>query len=55
MGNLLSLVTIIYFVVVILAVYQLQQNELDRIQQQIDKNNCLLDELQRRLQVQSMT
>lgn len=55
MGNLLSLVTIIYFVAVILAVYQLQQNELDRIQQQINKNNCLLDELQRRLQVQSMT
>ena len=55
MGNLLSLVTIIYFVAVILAVYQLQQNELDRIQQQINKNNCFLDELQRRLQVQSMT
>ena len=42
MGNLLSLVTTIYFVAVILAVYHLQQKELDRIQRQIDENNCVL-------------
>jgi cell division protein FtsL len=54
-GNLLSLVTIIYFAAVILAIYQLQQKEIDRIQQQIDENNCLLDELQRQLKVQSTT
>lgn len=53
MGNLLSLVTTIYFVAIILAVYHLQQKELDRIQHQIDENNCLLDEMQRRLHVQS--
>lgn len=53
MGNLLALVTTIYFTAVILAVYHLQQKELDRIQQQIDENNCLLDEMQRRLHVQS--
>jgi hypothetical protein len=53
MGNLLSLVTTIYFLAVILAVYLLQQKELDRIQRQIDENNCVLDEMQRRLHVQS--
>jgi hypothetical protein len=53
MGNLLSLVTTTYFVAVILAVYHLQQKELDRIQRQIDENNCVLDEMQRRLHVQS--
>jgi hypothetical protein len=53
MGNLLSLATTIYFVAVILAVYHLQQKELDRIQRQIDENNCVLDEMQRRLHVQS--
>jgi hypothetical protein len=44
MGDLLSLITIIYFVAIILAVYHLQQQELDRIQRQIDKNNRLVDE-----------
>jgi len=53
MGNLLSLVTIIYFVAIILAVYHLQQKEIDRMQRQIDENNCLLDEMQRRLHMQS--
>ena len=53
MGDLLSLITIIYFVAIILTVYHLQQKELDRIQRQIDENNCLLDEMQRRLHVQS--
>ena len=53
MGNLLSLVMTIYFVAIILAVYHLQQKELDRIQQQIDENNRLFDEMQRRLHVQS--
>ena len=53
MGNLLSLVTIVYFVAVILAVYHLQQKEIDRMQRQIDENNCLLDEMQRRLHIQS--
>jgi hypothetical protein len=48
MGNLLALITTIYFVVVILAVYHLQQKEFDRMQRQ-DENNCLLDEVQRRL------
>ena len=53
MGDLLSLVTTIYFVAIILAVYHLQQKELDRIQQQIDENNRLFDEMQRRLYVDS--
>lgn len=53
MGNLLSLVMTVYFVAVILAVYFLQQRELDRIQQQIDENNCVIDEMQRRLHVES--
>jgi hypothetical protein len=53
MGNLLSLVMTIYFVAIILAVYHLQQKELDRIQQQIDENNRLFDEMQRRLYVES--
>jgi len=51
MGDLLSLITIIYFVAIILAVYHLQQQELDRMQRQIDVNNRLVDEMQRRLQV----
>jgi hypothetical protein len=51
MGDLLSLITIIYFVAIILAVYHLQQQELDRIQRQIDVNNRLVDEMQRRLHV----
>jgi hypothetical protein len=51
MGDLLSLVTTIYFVAIILAVYHLQQRELDRIQRQIDENNRLVDEMQRRLHV----
>jgi hypothetical protein len=34
-------------------VYHVQQNELDRIQQQIDENNRLFDEMQRRLHVES--
>jgi hypothetical protein len=51
MGDLLSLLTIIYFVAIILAVYHLQQQELDRIQRQIDVNNRLVDEMQRRLHV----
>ena len=50
MGDILSLITIIYFVAIILAVYHLQQQELDRIQRQIDVNNRLVDEMQRRLQ-----
>lgn len=53
MGDLLSLITIIYFVAIILAVYHLQQQELDRIQRQIDENNRLVDEMQQRLHVQS--
>ena len=53
MGDLLSLITIIYFVAIILAVYHLQQQELDRIQRQIDVNNRLVDEMQRRLHLQS--
>ena len=51
MGGLLSLITIIYFVAIILAVYHLQQQELDRIQRQIDVTNRLVDEMQRRLHV----
>ena len=51
MGDLLSLVTTIYFVAIILAVYHLQQRELDRIQRQINENNRLVDEMQRRLHV----
>ena len=51
MGDLLSLITIIYFVAIILAVYHLQQQELDRIQRQIDENIRLIDEMQRRLHV----
>ena len=51
MGDLLSLITIIYFVAIIFAVYHLQQQELDRIQRQIDENNRLVDEMQRRLHV----
>ena len=51
MGDLVSLVTTIYFVAIILAVYHLQQRELDRIQRQIDENNRLVDEMQRRLHV----
>ena len=37
----------------LLAVYHLQQQELDRIQRQIDENNRIVDEMQRRLHVQS--
>ena len=51
MGDLLSLITIIYFVAIIFAVYHLQQQELDRIQRQIDENIRLIDEMQRRLHV----
>ena len=51
MGDILSLITTIYFVAVILAVYHLQQQELDRMQRQIDENNRLVDEMQRRLHV----
>lgn len=51
MGGLLSLITIIYFVAIILAVYHLPQQEIDRIQRQIDVTNRLVDEMQRRLHV----
>lgn len=38
MGILLWLLTFIYFVAVILAVYHLQQQQLDRIQRQIEES-----------------
>jgi hypothetical protein len=37
MGNLLWLVTTIYFVGIILAIYHLQQRDLDRLQRQFDE------------------
>ena len=37
LGNLLWLVTTIYFVGVILAIYHLEQRDLDRLQGQFDE------------------
>lgn len=37
MGNLVWFLAIIYFVAIILVLYQLQQQELDRIQRQIEE------------------
>lgn len=37
MGNPLSVLTVIYFVTVMMVVYHLQQKDLDRIQRQIDE------------------
>ena len=37
MGNLVWFLAIIYFVAIILVLYHLQQQELDRIQRQIEE------------------
>lgn len=37
MGNLLWLMTTVYFLTIILVIYHLQQQELDRIQRELDE------------------
>jgi hypothetical protein len=53
MWNLLWLINTIYFVTITLAVYHLQQQELDRIQLQMDENSRILDKMQRYLHIDS--
>lgn len=53
MWNLVLLISTIYFVAITLAVYHLQQQELDRIQLQMDENSRVLDKMQRYLHVNS--
>jgi hypothetical protein len=53
MWSLLLLISTIYFVAITLAVYHLQQEELDRIQLQMDENSRLLDKIQNYLHINS--
>ncbi len=53
MWNLLWLINTVYFVTITLAVYHLQQQELDRIQLQMDENSRILDTMQRYLHINS--
>lgn len=54
MWNLVLLVGTIYFVVITLALYHLQQNELDRIQLQMDESSRILNRMQHYLDINSM-
>jgi hypothetical protein len=47
------LVSTIYFVAITLAIYHLQQQELDRIQLQMDENSRVLDRMQSYLYINS--
>jgi hypothetical protein len=51
MWSLLLLISTIYFVAITLAVYHLQQEELDRIQLQMDENSRMLDKIQHYLHI----
>ena len=53
MWNSVLLVSTIYFVAITLAVYHLQQQELDRIQLQMDENSRVLDRMQSYLHINS--
>ena len=53
MWNLVLLVSTIYFVAITLAIYHLQQQELDRIQLQTDENSRVLDRMQSYLYINS--
>jgi hypothetical protein len=53
MWNLVLLVSTIYFVAITLAIYHLQQQELDRIQLQMDENSRVLDRMQSYLYINS--